>query len=200
MAVLDPHRPSLAALSSASATPEANAPGVDLVAIVDDDRAFRLWYERTAPRVFAYLIARCGSEPIAEELLQAVFVEVVRRPFTYDGQRDPVPWLIGIARHHLAKFYRERHRGEGSWHDGIRPIDPLADHHGLQAATVGVDIRTALQSLPALQQAVLIFRFMDGLSVREVADQIGRSVPATESILRRARAQFERAYRGSGHA
>jgi RNA polymerase sigma-70 factor (ECF subfamily) len=183
-------------LSSATSTPGAGAPGVSLVAIVEDDAAFRAWYDRTAPRVYAYLMSRCGSEQLAEELLQATFVEVVRNPRAYDGRADAVPWLIGIARHQLARHYRGRERSERWWRSApIREIE-VGSSSEAGAAHVAVDIRAALRTLSAIQQAALVFRFLDGLSVREVASHLGRSEDATESLLRRARQAFERSYRG----
>jgi RNA polymerase sigma-70 factor (ECF subfamily) len=170
----------------------------NLVAIVGNDVAFRSWYERNAPRVYAYLLSRCGSQPLAEELLQATFVEVVRRPATFDGRGDAVPWLIGIARHQLARNYRKRAREERWWGTGdVREIEPATSGNEFHAARLGADIRVALQSLPPYQQAALVFRFLDGLSVRDVAAHLGRSEDATESLIRRARTQFERAYRGA---
>jgi RNA polymerase sigma-70 factor (ECF subfamily) len=52
----------------------------------------------------------------------------------------------------------------------------------------------ALRNLPAMQRAVLVLRFFDRLSVRDIAIEIGRSESATESLLGRARAAFERVY------
>jgi RNA polymerase sigma-70 factor (ECF subfamily) len=201
MVAMGTRRSDAGAMTSAPPTPGATASGVSLVAIVEDDRAFHDWYERTAPRVYAYLLSRCASDALAEELLQATFVEVVRRPATFDGRADPVPWLIGIARHQLARHYRQRHQGERWWHGmTVQEIEPVADGEEFHAARVGADIRTALQSLPVLQQAALVFRFLDGLSVRDVAAHLGRSEAATQSLLRRARIQFERAYRGESDA
>jgi RNA polymerase sigma-70 factor (ECF subfamily) len=197
MVAMGIRRSDTGAMISATATPGATAPGVSLSEIVQDDGAFRAWYERTAPRVYAYLLSRCASEAVAEDLLQATYVEVVRRPATFDGRADPVPWLIGIARHQLARHYRQRHSRERWWPGGtIQEIEPVAESAEFQAARVGADIRTALQSLPVLQQAALVFRFLDGLSVRDVADHLGRSEAATQSLLRRARVQFAQAYRG----
>jgi RNA polymerase sigma-70 factor (ECF subfamily) len=198
MVLVDRRRTGDAVLSPAASTPGAGAPGVSLVAIVEDDEAFRAWYERTAPRVFAYLMSRCGSEAVAEELLQATFVEVIRNPRTYDGRGDPVPWLIGIARHQLARTYRSRARRERWWGGGtVREVD-VGSTADVRGAQVAADIRAALRTLPPIQQAALVFRFLDGLPVRDVARHLGRSEEATESILRRARQAFERSYRGDG--
>jgi hypothetical protein len=38
----------------------------DLAAVIDDDYAFRRWYDMTAPRVYAYLYSRTGSVSVAE--------------------------------------------------------------------------------------------------------------------------------------
>jgi RNA polymerase sigma-70 factor (ECF subfamily) len=186
-------------LSADAARSVEGPPGVvDLPAIVADDRAFKAWYERVAPRVYAYLVSRSGSPSVAEDLLQEVFVDVVRRPETYDGRGNAVPWLIGIARHKLARSFRERHSAE-RWRRGgqVREIEPATEASGLEAVRLGADIGAALRSLPALHQAVLILRFMDELPVREVARHIGRSEDATESLIRRARTGFERAFERS---
>jgi RNA polymerase sigma-70 factor (ECF subfamily) len=166
-----------------------------LAAIVEDDAAFRQWYERCAPRVYAYVLSRSGSASLAEEITQAVFVEAVRRPWTYDGREDAVPWLCGIARHQLARHFRRGSR-QLPWMTtpAVREIDVPGD-----AAWRSVEardrIRVALGTLPSLQRAALIFRFLDGLSVREVAQLLHRTEDATESLLRRARENFSRAYR-----
>ena len=197
-----PRGANAAAVTSRS-TPglEPPASGFDLVATIDDDRAFRAWYERTAPRVYAYLLSRTGSPAQAEELLQRVFVEVIRRPAAFDGRADAIPWLIGIARHQLGRQYREQAQADRWWRGGrVREISPMTGPPESRATDLALDIRAALQSLPTLQRAALVFRFLDGLSVRDVADHLGRSQAATESLLRRGRRQFELAYRGGSDA
>jgi RNA polymerase sigma-70 factor (ECF subfamily) len=61
-------------------------------------------------------------------------------------------------------------------------------------------VARALRTLPAMQRAVLVLRFFDRLPVRDIATEIGRSESATESLLGRARAAFERAFEGGPDA
>ena len=83
----------------------------NLNAIVADQAAFRAWYELALPRVYRYLLARCGGDPdLAEELTQQTFVEGVRRRTTFDGRSDAVTWLCGIGRHKLVDHYRRSGR------------------------------------------------------------------------------------------
>ena len=55
-------------------------------------------------------------------------------------------------------------------------------------------VESALAELPGEQRIVLVLRYLDQLSVREIASAIGRSEKATESLLSRAREVFRRAY------
>ena len=54
-----------------------------------------------------------------------------------------------------------------------------------------------MAQLGAHHQAALTLRYLDGLSVPEVAESLGRTVHATEALLVRARIAFRRAYEGS---
>lgn len=166
--------------------------GIDLATLVADDASFRAWYEAVAPRVYAYLYSRCGNVATAEELTQETFVEVVRNPRTYDGRADAVPWLIGVARHRLARYLHSR---AAEREPSVREIPPDIGGDGPSHAGEERElIRIALSRLPAIQRAALMFRFFDDLPVRDIARTLGRSEDATESLLRRARAAFEAAY------
>ena len=55
-----------------------------------------------------------------------------------------------------------------------------------------------LDQLGPHHRAALTLRYLDGLSVPEVADHLGRGVHATEALLVRARVAFRRAYEGDG--
>ena len=174
--------------------------GPGLAAVVRDEARFRAWYDEVLPRVYRYLAARCGGDDaLAEELTQQTFVEAVRHADRFDGRSDVVTWLCAIARHRLVDHWRRRGR------DDRRHLR-LVDEHRMRADAPwhGSEARDAVESavaqLPADQRMALLFRYLDGLSVREVAAVIGRSEKATESLLARAREGFRRAHGGQTDA
>lgn len=176
------------------------ADGVDelRVAFATDD-AFDSWYRRTLPRVYSYLLSRCGNDPaLAEELTQQTFIAAIDRRSRFDGRSDTVTWLCAIARHKLADHFRVVEREERRrMRLEVREIQ-LAE--GAANATVVDDraaIAAALASLPASQRAVLVFVVLDDLPVAEAGRLMGRSAGATQSLLHRARDGFRRAYRGA---
>lgn len=166
----------------------------ELAAAFGDELAFRTWYERTLPRVYAYLFHRCGRDPgLAEELTQQAFVEVVRTRSRYEGRSDALTWVIGIARHKLVDHFRVADRDRRRLAlIGARDVSHSAE--ALWQGTARDEIDEALDMIPALQRAVLVLHYMDHFSVRDVARAIGKSEAATASLLARGRDAFRQAY------
>ena len=175
--------------------PMAIATGGDLAAVVSDEARFRDWYDATMPRVYRYLAARCaGDVDLVEELTQQTFIEAIRHRHRFDGRSDVVTWLIAIARNRLVDHHR-RHEREARRQDRLIRQDGI-DDAPWRAAEARSSVEAAIAQLPADQRIALLLRYLDGMSVREVATAIGRSEKATESLIARARDGFRRAHGG----
>lgn len=168
--------------------------GEDLGAIVRDEARFREWYDDALPRVYRYLAARSGGDDaLAEELTQQTFVRAVRNLARFDGRSDVVTWLCAIGRNCLVDHYRRGGR-EARRHDRLIALSEPHTDASLRGVELRESVEAALDGLSPDHRLALIFRYLDGLSVREVASAIGRSEKATESLLTRARDGFRRAY------
>lgn len=155
-------------------------------------------YDRALPQVFGYLRARVGAETVAEDLTSETFLAAVQAI-----ERDAVPqmtvaWLIGVARHKLVDHWRRQEREER----GLRLLpDESVEIDDLDARFERARTRAVLDGLGAHHRAALTLRYLDGLSVPEVADHLDRTVHATEALLVRARNAFRVAYaRGESDA
>lgn len=162
--------------------------------------AFRRFYDVALGRVFGYLVNRCqGDRALAEDLTQAAFGEAIRNRASFDGRSDPVTWLIGIARHKLVDHFRELEREERRQMRLV--VTELAmdrDAAAWHAIDEHERLLDGLGRLTAMQRAVLILHYADGLPVREVAAAIGKSESATESLLSRGREALRAAYEETG--
>jgi len=159
-------------------------------------------YRRALPQVYGYLLPRCGSTVVAEDLTAETFMAAVTavRQGRVQAPELTVAWLVGVARHKLADHWRRSAREQR----GLAEVavlteeagDPWDEHLDVQAA------HAALARLPGPQRAALTLRYLDGLPVAEVSECLGRSLHATETLLVRARAALRRVYReeGSGDA
>jgi RNA polymerase sigma-70 factor (ECF subfamily) len=149
-------------------------------------------YRVALPQVYGYLLPRCGAVAVAEDLTAETFTAAVGAVRRGQVREVTVAWLIGVARHKLVDHWRRLAREERGLaaieQDQPAGEDPWEEVLDTQAA------HTALSHLPAPQRLALTLRYLDGLPVPEVAEHLGRSVHATETLLVRARAALRRFY------
>lgn len=160
----------------------------------DGADSFRRLYDAAFPRVYAYLLQRSGAPSVAQDLAQETFMAAVRELNAGRGEQMSLPWLMGVARHKLVDHYRRCARDERrlrrAWVLSVRD----RDDEDLDDGSPSGRALQALRLLPPTQQAALVLHHLDDLAVTEVADLLGKSVRATESLLARARDGFRRNY------
>jgi RNA polymerase sigma-70 factor (ECF subfamily) len=151
-------------------------------------------YDRALPEVYGYLVRRCESAVVAEDLTSETFmaaVDAVRR------DRVPhiaTPWLITVAPNKLDDHWRRQAREEAklalaSDTDDIDEWDEQLD---------AIRAHEVLAALAPHHRIALTLRYLDGLPVPDVAQILDRTVHATEALLVRARIAFRRAYGEEG--
>jgi len=152
-------------------------------------------YDDALPQVYGYLVRRCPTTALAEDLTSETFMAAVTSIRRGAVRAVTVGWLITIARNKLVDHWRRHEREQRGLQlvhnvTATEIVDEWADVEEL-------DLPRALSVLHTLgphHQAALSLRYLDGLSVRNVADQLGRTEHATEALLVRARTAFRKAY------
>ena len=160
-----------------------------------DAGSFGRFYEEALPRVYGYFVHRCGgSAATAEDLTQETFLAAVAELKKERRVNTPTPWIYGIARHKLLDHYRRQERHDRPFAVSATVEEPedalvIEDQQRAQEGAVA-----ALAAVAASQRAALVLCYVDGYSVPEVAQLLGKSVEAVESLLARGRQNFKRAY------
>jgi RNA polymerase sigma-70 factor (ECF subfamily) len=151
-------------------------------------------YESQIDNIYRFVLRRCGGDvALAEDLTQETFVAAARH-FRKTAGVPQVGWLYEVARRRLVDHWRSEAIKERK----LRLV------HGGRVETQGADaveeivsgdrVATALAGLPSAQQAAFVLHHLDGYSTRQVAEALGRSVKATESLLSRARQNLAATY------
>jgi RNA polymerase sigma-70 factor (ECF subfamily) len=153
-------------------------------------------YKRTVTDVYSYLASRVGDRAVAEDLTQDVFIAGARR--VAESDTVDLAWLIAVARHKVIDHWRARTREERHLARAHFPHrEPVVE---LPAALDPGRAAATLARLNETYRAALVLRHVDGLSVGEVAAELGRTVAAVEQILTRARSAFRSTYQGDADA
>lgn len=153
-------------------------------------------YEQALPQVFGYLVSRGGSVSMAEELAAETFLAAVTAVRDRTLERPTSAWLLTVARHKLIDHWRRQGRERRSLR--LLSADPECADDPWDERLDALRARQVLAGLGPHHRAALTLRYLDGLSVPDVANVLHRSVHATEALLVRARNAFRAAYREGG--
>lgn len=144
-------------------------------------------YEMHHPGIFQYLFYRVGDVHTAEELTGEVFLKMVRALPGYRSTNGTFrSWLYTIARNIAIDHYRRA---------ANRPQTTFDDELGLTGEDAGntVEVKLtrealqeALKRLPDIQRDVIILRFVENMTLEEVAAMLHKTYDSIKSLQRRA--------------
>ena len=146
------------------------------------EAAFESLYARHVRDVYGYALGVLGSSADAEDVTQTTFLNAYRALQRGQRPRASRSWLFAIAHNVCRQRFRQaaRRPREVELHDGFA-VEEEADAPSAQ------DISRALQGLPFTQRSALVMRELEGRSQAEIAEALGVSVSAVETLLFRAR-------------
>jgi RNA polymerase sigma-70 factor (ECF subfamily) len=163
-------------------------------------RAFDQFFNDYFPRLYRFVLPRIEGDPAAaEDLCQHVLARAVRALASYRGEAALFTWICQIARNELSRYW-ERRKHEDS---AVLHIEDDADVRAMLESVAAPEseqpesqrlrsevariIHVALDHLPQHYANALELKYIDGLSVQEVAEHLAQTVTATQSVLARAR-------------
>ncbi len=158
-----------------------------------DESAFALLYRRRQGGIYRFALQMCGSQAMAEDVTQEVFLVLIRESEAFDPARGSLSaFLYGIARNQLLRrFQRERYfvpleAGAGDDDAPTNTISgPLED---LSRNETIVAVRRAILTLPDHYREVIVLCELEEMSYVETAEILGCAVGTVRSRLHRARA------------
>ncbi|MFQ5600489.1 MAG: RNA polymerase sigma factor [Candidatus Krumholzibacteriia bacterium] len=168
-------------------------------------RALRVLVERWSPRVLAFLARALGSRSDAEDLAQETFLRLYRAAPRYRAEGRFSAWLFRIAGN-LARQEIRKRKVRGFFLGGRQPdeqelLDSLPAPRHFDAAGPLHDAETraalsrAIARLPERQRLAVLLRYFEEMRVRDIAEVLGTSVHAAESLLARGTRRLRRELR-----
>jgi RNA polymerase sigma-70 factor (ECF subfamily) len=177
--------------------------------LAGEKRAFDEFFEISARRLTAFAARRSGLDAASlEDVVQSALIKAIRSLASYRGEAALFTWLSEICRHELADVHRKSARQPphvslfepGATQVAVTQLQ-AADHLEPIAELDTEQRRTAVMrvmgSLPERYALALEAKYGDGLTVQEIASQLGLTMIATQSLLARARLAFREQWRES---
>ncbi len=169
-----------------------------------DEQAFSEFFDDYFPRLYRFALRRVGDEAVAEDVVQTTLTQALRRLDTWRGEAALFTWLCTICRREAAaQAERASRRVVVPFEDGDPDVraaldvlaQAVADPETLASrADVGRLVQLVLDGLPPRYGRVLAWKYLEELSMQEIAARLQTTPKAIESLLSRARAAFREGF------
>jgi RNA polymerase sigma-70 factor, ECF subfamily len=147
--------------------------------------------------VYAYARHRLAPRAdLVDDVVQDVFLAALNCLAAFQGQSSLRGWLIGITRHKIEDVYRQRLRVP----EAINDVDSVGEaslsataslDEQIDTARVRAKTRHVLAQMPERYGLMLLWRYWEQRSTRDIAVAIGTTEKGVERRLARARARFK---------
>lgn len=165
-----------------------------------DERAFAILVDRHQKPLYNFILRSCSNRDTADELLQDVFLRVIKSAASYQPSAKFTTWVYTIARNACIDAARKRSRAdlyslqnhvgddEGGQTHQDRLVDDSAHSGSVDAERQAFRdrLQQALEKLPEDQREVFVLRELTGLKFREVAEVVDAPLPTVKSRMRYA--------------
>lgn len=169
-----------------------------------DEAAFDSFCTDYIPVVYRFAMRRLdGNQELAREIVQTTICKVIGKLGTFRGKAALTTWLCACCRNEIAAHFRRGGRAvreieldpEAIATDaGLHSVMPEGPEGGLLRRERAELVHEALDSLPPHYGKVLEWKYLDDLSVKEIARRMNLGPKAAESLLTRARQSFRKGY------
>ncbi len=165
-----------------------------------DKAALRLLFMRHHTRVYRFVMRQTGSETMADEIANEVFLEVWRQAPRFEARSQVTTWLLGIARFKALSMLRKRR--ESALEEGqAEAVPDGADTP--EVATMKDDKATALRGfvneLSEEHRTVVDLAYYHGKSVTEIGEILSVPVATVKTRMFYARKKLGEALQASGY-
>ena len=150
---------------------------------IENDTSFERLYRLHRRDVYGAVLRDLRDPAEAEDVTQIAFLNAFRAMRKGERPEKPRAWLVTIARNVIRRRYRELVRRPQEV--GLDP-EVAATLAEVDGPTAG-EINSAIRRLPPNQRTVILLREIQGRSYAEIAEEMGLSVAAVETLIFRAR-------------
>ena len=171
-----------------------------------EESAFNAFFDSYFARLYRFALPRLnGDIEAAQEVVQGTLGKAMRKLASFRGEATMFTWLCQICRREVVDYLRAHRRhaerivlidDQPQLREAIESIEAPEEFDLIKSSSkseLGRLVQTVLDRLPTRYADALEWKYVEGLSVEEIASRLGVGQIAVQSMLARARASFREA-------
>ncbi len=165
-----------------------------------DRAAVRLLFMRHHARVYRFVARQTGSEMMADDIANEVFLELWKQAPNFEGRSEVSTWLLGIARFKALSLLRKK---KEEWIDDDDAAEIADSADTPEVVTMKEDkaaaLRRLVNALPEEHRTVIDLAYYHGQSVSEIGEVLGIPVATVKTRMFYARKKLGEALKAAGY-
>ncbi len=153
---------------------------------------FDILYKRYSAKVYARCISMLKSEELAQDAVQDVFIKILTNLSRFGGKSKFSSWLYSITYNHCIDFIRRNKKKVTVGIDNVLELKAEASEvdDKLLLETKFQQMKDIMEEMPSKDKAVLLMKYQDGMSIKEISSLTSKSESAVKMQIKRAKEKF----------
>lgn len=159
---------------------------------IGDPSTVEYWYNNYQPKLTSYVALKVENAADVKEIVQDTFMSCLKHLPLFRGNSSLWTWMVSVTRHEVADYYRKKYAKKAL---KMLPLSqlllgtPIGDSH-----QTSEKVRLVLAQMSHETRELLLKKYVDGMKVADIAQDLDRTAKSVESQLFRARAEFRQLY------
>jgi len=150
-----------------------------------DEKAFDILYHRYVKKVYNR-VRYLAPETDVEDVTQEVFIAVIRSLPSFRGEAKFSTWLRTLTNNKVNENFRKRSRKKETMQVDLEHAERSSDHSNASSLEDIIIVQHALNNIPKQYREIILLRFAEGMTFKEVAKSLNKNLESCKSLYRRA--------------
>jgi RNA polymerase sigma-70 factor (ECF subfamily) len=158
-------------------------------------RCFDLLYERYSQKIYAKCISLLKSEALAKDATQEIFVKIFLNLSRFGEKSRFSTWVYSITYNYCIDYLRRKKKHQALFSDELENAPDIADDEVSDKVILEMEIsklKVVMDEIPAGDKAILLMKYQDGMSIKEIAEILDKTESAIKMKIKRAKAKAQK--------
>ena len=178
-----------------------NIPDEEIISLylnTRDSSYFSILYKRYGGKVFSKCISLLKDEELANDATQDVFMKIYLNLAKFSGKSKFSTWVYSITYNYCIDFIRRRKKDRNLFADDEvenvgEVIDDVPEKELLEMEVSR--LKVVLEKIPVGDKTVLLMKYQDEMSIKEIAEILEKSESAIKMKIKRAKHKAQKTYK-----
>jgi len=158
---------------------------------------FTMLYSRYSGKVYSKCISLLKDEQLSDDATQDIFLKIYLNLAKFSGKSKFSTWVYSITYNYCIDYIRRKKKERNIFSEDIENVgEPLEDVNDSELLEIEVSrLKKVLNIIPVGDRAVLLMKYQDDMSIRDIAGVLEKSESAIKMKIKRAKHKAKSSYK-----